>query len=38
MKIHTVQTISGMVRTLDNPLNTWVRSIDDGKFYRTVAR
>ena len=24
------------VRTLDNPLNTWVRSLDDGKLYRTA--
>jgi len=25
----------GHVRTVDNPLNKWVRAIDDGKFYRT---
>jgi hypothetical protein len=22
------------IRTLDNPLNTWVRSVDDGRLYR----
>jgi len=37
MTVHTVKTRSGLVRTLDNPLSIWVRSLDDGKFYRTVA-
>jgi hypothetical protein len=26
------------VRTIDNPLNSWVRSIDDGKFYPTMRK
>ena len=36
MKVRTVKTTSGPVRTADNPLNAWVRSLDDGRFYRTV--
>jgi hypothetical protein len=36
MTIHTIKTRTGKtIRTLDNPLNTWVRSIDDGQMYRT---
>lgn len=36
MSIHTVKTSTGKtIRTSDNPLNAWVRSIDDGKLYRT---
>lgn len=34
MKTYTVKSNGKTIRTLDNPLNTWVRSIDDGKFYR----
>ena len=37
MTVHTVIVRGGeTVRTLDNPLNTWVRSLDDGKLYRTA--
>lgn len=25
----------GKVRTMDNRLNSWVRSLDDGKFYKS---
>jgi hypothetical protein len=33
-----VRVVGGkMVRTWDNPLNSWVRSLDDGKLY-PVAR
>ena len=29
-----VRVVGGkMVRTWDNPLNSWVRSLDDGKLY-----
>lgn len=31
-----VRCIGGIIRTADNPLNAWVRSLDDGKLYRTV--
>jgi protein associated with RNAse G/E len=34
MKISTVKSNGKTIRTWDNPLNTWVRSIDDGKMYR----
>jgi hypothetical protein len=34
MKVSTVKSNGKSIRTLDNPLNTWVRSIEDGKFYR----
>lgn len=34
--IYYVKTRLGTVRTWDNPLNTWVRSLDDGQFYRTI--
>ena len=37
MKAQTVETTTGKkVRTLDNPLNEWVRSIDDGKWYKVA--
>jgi hypothetical protein len=36
MKLTTVRTTGGkLVRTWDNPLNAWVRSLDDGQLYRT---
>ena len=32
-----VKTVGGkMIRTWDNPLNSWVRSLDDGKWYKTA--
>lgn len=37
MKTYTVKTSTGLtIRTLDNPLNLWVRSLEDGKLYRTT--
>jgi len=34
MKTATVRVVGGKtVRTADNPLNSWVRSLDDGQFY-----
>lgn len=35
-QVRFVKTIKGLIRTWDNPLNTWVRSLDDGQFYRTI--
>ena len=34
MKIQTVKSNGKAIRTVDNILNLWVRSVDDGKFYR----
>ena len=34
MRISIVKSNGRNIRTLDNPLNTWVRSVDDGKLYR----
>ena len=34
MRISIVKSNGRKIRTLDNPLNTWVRSVDDGKLYR----
>ena len=36
MRIYYVNTTQGRVRTADNRLNTWVRSLDDGKLYKTI--
>ena len=37
--VNTVKSNGRTIRTTDNVLNTWVRSLDDGKFYRVdVAR
>jgi hypothetical protein len=36
MRISYVNTVKGRVRTADNRLNTWVRSLDDGKLYKTI--
>lgn len=34
---YTVKTTTGKtVRTTDNPLNTWVRCIHTGRFYRNA--
>ena len=34
MKDRRVKVVGGKtVRTWDNPLNSWVRSLDDGKLY-----
>ena len=34
IKTRLVKVVGGkMVRTWDNPLNSWVRSLDDGKLY-----
>jgi hypothetical protein len=34
IKARAVKVIGGkIVRTWDNPLNSWVRSLDDGKLY-----
>jgi hypothetical protein len=30
---YTVKSNGKTIRTLDNPCNWWVRSLDDGKFY-----
>jgi len=32
--VKTVKSNGKKIRTLDNKLSSWVRSIDDGKFYR----
>jgi hypothetical protein len=34
-RTYTFKSNGKTIRTADNPLNHWVRSLDDGKFYPT---
>lgn len=38
VKVSTVKINGKAIRTQDNPLNTWVRSLDDGKLYRNSRK
>lgn len=35
--IITVNTSVGLIRTMDNPANEWVMSIDDGAYYQIIG-